>query len=228
MAKIKDETRWVADIGMQALDRPRFGKRSTCSEHATDFCKVACYNTKLEKLYPAMLVKDERNEDFWEQVDGDTMALILGRKKKSMKRFRGCTRGENFATYEDILKWQDICLKNPSTQFWLPTHAWWSPAFSKLNPFFVTHLEKILFPIPNAHVLASIDPANQAGWAEIEKRGWSTMFFGDDSLDVSPAGEKLFKCPKTFKQLKGHCGICKAGCFAKNLGRQVNVHLEGH
>lgn len=226
--RLKDETRWVADIGMMALDRPRFGKRSTCAEHATDFCKVACYNTKLEKLYPNMLIKDERNEDFWEQLDGEKLNAILARKKKPTNRFRACTRGEPFASYEDILKWQDICLTNPTTDFWMPTHSWWSPTFSKLNMFYVTHLEKIFTTIPNAHVLASVDPANRKGWADIEKRGWSTMFFGDDSLETSDEGTRLFKCPKTFKSLKGHCGVCKAGCFAKSIGRQVHVHLEGH
>lgn len=226
--RLQDETRWVADIGMMALDRPRFGARSTCQEHATDFCKQSCYNVKLERLYPKMLEKDERNEDFWEQLDGTKLGQILARKKKPTDRFRACTRGEPFASYADILKWKEICETNPTVQFWMPTHSWFSPTFGKLNLFYVTHLEKILMPIPNAHVLASVDPSNRSHWAEIESRGWSTMFFGDDTASVSDAGSRLFKCPKTFKSLKGHCGVCKAGCFAKSIGRQVHVHLESH
>lgn len=229
-----DETRWVPDIGMFALDRPRFdihhaeGVTSGSCSFATEFCKSRCYNEKLERLYPKMLQKDVRNAAFWDWLNGDRLRAILARKRNPTDRFRGCTRGENLSSLEDIWKWFDICTKNPDTQFWLPTRAWYDPHKKALNLWMILEIEASLMILPNAHVMASVDPDNEHLWGEIETRRWPVMFFGDDGRTVTPDGSRLFLCPKTHKHLKGHCDTCKAGCFAKQIGRQARVHLLEH
>ena len=58
---------------------------------------------------------------------------------------------------------------------------------------------------------------------------WSTMFYGDAHKTTMSDNTRQFKCPKTHKKIKGHCGICKAGCFGQRvIDRQTHVHLSQH
>ena len=212
---------WCADIGMYAYDR----QIAASCVHATDFCKVNCFNDKLYRIYPAMHGKDIRNESFWAQVDGAQVKRDLGRRKKQTDRVRLMTRGESFSTLGDVDKVRNILLQNPDTLFWIPTRAWRSPIIRLA-------INSKVRSLPNARVMASMDPTNSVeDWEALALDGWSTMAFGENKATVTPQGKKLFKCPKTFGHIKGACGgadgkpACKNGCFAD---RQVNVLLKQH
>jgi hypothetical protein len=214
------EMRWCEDIGMFAVDRPIDtipGKAEGSCVWATDFCKSKCYNEKLYKLYPDMRLKDIRNEQEWQSASAEDYANSLARKKKQVKRWRLMTRGEAIKDHSDVDRIIAIAEATPDSLLWIPTRAWRDPELRE-------RIRKELMPLKNLAVLASIDPETREEEQSLLDDGWSTMFFGDDE-DT----EGRFKCPKTWKKMKGHCGICKAGCFApKLLNRQVRVHLSEH
>lgn len=213
---MKSEMRYCEDIGMFAFDRPI---ADTC-HHRTAFCESHCFNDKLYKLYPAMHAKDVRNESYWKQIDGKQVRATLARKRKDTGRVRFMTRGEAVSDYSDIERIRDICLANPETEFWMPTRAWRHPLLQALVN---AHLKGI----ENLHILASMDVTNTADeWEMVVTMGWSTMFFGDNSMLVTPLGGRMFKCPKTWGHVKGACNKCKRGCF-EGHGR-VDVHLKEH
>jgi len=212
---MQHEIRWVDDIGMFASDRSR---EDSCI-HATDYCREKCYNAKLEKVFK-LSSKDIRNDVYWKALNGDILLSTLKRRKKSIDRFRFQTRGETIKDFHDIDKIKDICIKNPQTIFWMPTRAWRDPLlFARIN--------SELQDLTNIRILASMDPTNTTDeWEMVKSNGWSTMFFGDNGLTHTLNGDRVFKCPKTHKDLKGHCSICKAGCF--NSKKRVDVHLKQH
>lgn len=217
---MRSTIRWCEDIGMFAYDRPI----PTSCVHATGFCRAHCYNDKLYRMYPAMREKDAANEAFWQAIDGDRVRNDLaGRRKRQTRRVRFMTRGEALRDHSDIARVRDILTGNPDTLFWIPTRAW-------RDPLLRIRIETEIMPLANAVVLASMDPTNtREDWASLKLAGWSTMVFGDDAMTHTPAGDRVFACPKTHKGLKGHCAICKAGCFApRTLGRRVDVHLSQH
>jgi hypothetical protein len=217
-----NETRWVEDIGMPAVDRPI---SETCI-HATEFCRATCYNNKLMQAFPRIHEKDVRNEEFWQQLDGDQLRAILGRSRNfqqmGQKRFRLMTRGEPFKDFADVNKVRDLALKNPDVLFWIPTRAW-------RHPLLRLYIERQVKELHNVRLLASMDPSNTPEeWEDVKLSGWSTMFYGADDMTVTPNGDRMFLCPKTHKKLKGHCGICKAGCFKPQSKGRVDVHLSRH
>lgn len=204
----KSEMRFCKDIGMFAVDRPR-----TSCKWATAFCRANCYNAKLEKLFN-LKPKDARNEIFWEQLDGEQIKLSLSTKRNQTRRFRLMTRGEAFSTEGDVFKVAKILNANKQTLFWIPTRAWRDESMRELLVLYI-------MPLKNARLQASLDPTNST--EEINSLvadGWSTMFFGDDS-DT----EGRFLCAKTHKGKKGHCAICRGGCFSN---KQTHVHLKQH
>ena len=243
----KDFVRWCEDIGQFAIDRRMFDvvdehnkllASGSCS-FATSWCLEECYNFKLHKMFPNMEKKDIRNEKNWQKITGKDIFTLLSRKRKSIKRFRGCTRGENIKDLKDIDRWEDIAIENPDTEIWIPTKAW-------RDPFLKQEIEERLFPFTNLAINASVDPTTtEKQWIDLIEAGWSTMFVGDDERKTNPLGEPLFKCPKTGvfklkasdseeeaawkKKNKGHCGICKAGCFGNvTLKRRTDTLLYEH
>ena len=209
---------------MFAVDRPindipEAGVEGSCV-HRTDHCNLTCYNVKLYQVYPAMVGKDVRNEQAWQESTGADYAAALDRKRKPTTRFRLMTRGEAIKDVSDIGRVLDICKANPERLVWVPTRAWRNPLLRAL-------IEGALFDVPNLAILASIDPETTDHEPELIASGWNTMFYGDDSPQAT---EGRFLCPKTWRDIKGACGTCKAGCFAKPiLGRTgVRVHLSQH
>ena len=114
------------------------------------------------------------------------------------------TRGEAIKDVSDIGRVLDICKANPERLVWVPTRAWRNPLLRAL-------IEGALFDVPNLAILASIDPETTDHEPELIASGWNTMFYGDDSPQAT---EGRFLCPKTWRDIKGACGTCKAGCFA--------------
>jgi hypothetical protein len=227
---MKHELRWCADIGMLAFDRPindlpGTGIKGSCT-HRTSFCNATCYNMKLYKLYKNMSKRDVRCEQWWQQITGTEVASVLSKlsKTRDTSRVRFMTRGEALKDAWDIARVKDICTACPGTLFWLPTRAW-------RNVSLRTIIEQELMPLPNLALNASLDPSNtDAEWKSLISTGWSTMFYGDNSRAKTPNGQRTFQCPKTFKQLSGHCLSCKAGCLGSRTtySRRTDVLLKKH
>ena len=207
---------WSKDIGMFAINRPI---EKSC-HHKTKFCESTCYNNKLYAAFGhAMNPKDILDENAWQENNSSELARTLSRKRNQTKRVRLMSRGEAFADLNDIDRVENILKDNPDSIFWIPTRSW-------RNSILWSQVDR-LRDYDNVRILASMDPSNTAeDWQQISDLKLSTMFYGDDNLKTTPIGEKFFKCPKTWKHLTGHCGICKAGCFKSN--KPVNVYLKQH
>ena len=222
------EFRYCEDIGMFAWDRPindipEEGIEGSCV-HATAYCKDTCYNVKLYKMYSNMVVKDVRSEKAWQSMQPNQVSKQLARKLKPTSRVRGCTRGENIKDVNDVYRIANLARATPNTDYWIPVRAWRDPELK-------TIIEEVLFPITNVVVNASTDPTTTIDeWNMLEDTGWSIMHFGDERTKT-PKGSAMFDCPKTQggpdkKGIKGHCSICKAGCFKKiTKGTPSIVHL---
>ena len=229
---IKDMIRWCSDLGMFATDRPindvvdKDGKvivEGTCI-WKTPVCSKRCFDIKLYRLYPKMTDRDIRCEREWQSFKAGDFKKALSRKRKQTQRVSHMTRGEAFKDIDDIFKWEQVCKETPDTLHWMKTRAWH-------NPILKFYIERILFPVPNLAMNASVDPSDTRNdWERLERNGWNIMFFGDEELTHSPAsGKRVFNCPKTHKKMKGHCAICKAGCFSqRTIGRVQVVHLSEH
>lgn len=204
-------------------DIPEWGVEGTC-DHRTEFCNTTCYNIKLYRIFPDMIPADVVRERWWQQDRQEEVADILARKRsKQTSRARMCSRGEPFKGMRDIDRVKRLAAATPDTQWWVPTRAWRDPILRAL-------IDSEIRPLPNVVVLASMDPSNTPEeWADIKMLGWSTMFYGDDDMLVSPNGDRMFKCPKTWGHVEGACAVCKNGCFKELVkGERVDVHLSRH
>ena len=236
---MKNTLRWCEDIGMWSLDRPindipHTNITGSCV-HRTSFCDATCYNIKIYRMFPAMLTKDILNEQFWQSLPtscdnthDSIQSLRTKLKKASNKtrqtsRVRLMTRGESFRDRTDIYRVKALCESFPDVVWWSPTRAWRNAELMEL-------IERELFKLPNLQLNASLDPTNTYEEQRmLEERGWSTMFYGDDTHTQTLTGKRMFMCPKTHKKLKKHCGICKGGCMSTiALGRRSDVHLSQH
>jgi len=236
--------RWCADIGMWSLDRPINDIPNTnitgSCVNRTSFCDATCYNIKLYRMFPAMLTKDIRNEEFWQSLSTtrlhtygtqahtyDHPSLVSLRKKfknsrRQTKRVRLMTRGEGIKDKSDVQRIRILCEEFPDVIWWLPTRAWRDIELRGL-------IARYLMPLPNLALNASLDPTNTENEIRLLKSdGWNTMFYGDDTRTTMNE-KRMFMCPKTHKKLTNHCGICKGGCFSlSSIGRRTDVHLSQH
>ena len=220
--ELHDLFRQCADIGMLSTVRPI----SFSCVHKTDFCGTTCYNFKLYKMYPKMYDREERSEIIWQKLNrhNSDFTKFFSRKRKQTERIRLMNRGEALKDTKDVFRVKTICLLNPDQLWWVPTRAWRNPRLKLL-------IEKELMTLANCAVNASFDPSNtDAEWKMMQDSDWNIMFYGDDNMLNAPVyNKKMFKCPKTWKKMKGHCDTCKAGCFAqKTIGRTQIVHLSQH
>lgn len=208
---MKSTIRFCKDIGMFSYDRSR---EFSCV-HKTGFCEQTCFNEKLEKAFGhAIGPKDIRNDAYWLILNGRLVKKDLARKRNQTKRVRLMTRGEAFKTAQDVYKVMEICQENPNTIFWIPTRAWRDKGLRSM-------IETTFALIPNARILASLDPSNTVKEVVgLKARGWSTMYYGDDN-----ATQDRYKCPKTHNHATGHCAKCIKGCFSEE---RVDVHLKQH
>ena len=198
------------DIGMFAINR-------SCKScvHATNFCRKNCYNIKLYKVFGHVMVPaDVKYDTTWETLNGFWLDQFLSKKRLQTKYVRFASRGETLVNIKDIYKVAEIVSYNKDRIFSLPTRGWRNNEIREA-------CEKILFPIKNVYLLASTDPSNSDDEVNgLTEAGWSTFFFGDDAKT-----KRKFKCPKTWKHLKGVCPGCKKGCFSD---KRVDIHLKQH
>lgn len=208
---LSSELAFRDDIGMFCFDRPI----PVSCNHKTTFCDTACYNVKFYRLHD-LEPRDRRCEEIWQALTPETLADLqptLDRKRRQTRRIRLMSRGEAFSDYRDIERVSNIATST-KTLLWTPTRAW---RHQLLRPMVWT----LQGAHANLRILASTDPTTtHEEFESLRLEGWSTMHFGSDSL-----AEKAFMCPKTHRHLKGHCAICRAGCFSR---KQVHVHLAQH
>lgn len=217
MYTLADRLTYTKDIGMYSLNR---SIPESCV-HKTEVCEARCYNMKLYRIYPGMVRADEKNEIAWADNDAEGLRISLGRKKRQTKRIRLMSRGEALKDFNDPERVGNICKENPQRAFWMPTRAW-------RNSVLFAYAMRRLGNLANLRILASMDESNTAeDWDHVKNLGLSTMYF-DANKDpgVTPNGTRFFKCPKTHKNLKGHCSICRGGCF--RTSKRVDVHLLEH
>ena len=131
-----------------------------------------------------------------------------------VRRVRMFSRGEGFSSLSDIARAEALLAALPNTLFMWPTRSWRDP---ELRPL----VRELQDKHPNLRLLASTDPTTTKDeFDQLHAEGWSTMHFGDEGH-----AENYFNCPKTYAGLKGHCALCKAGCFQPG---QVHIHLKQH
>jgi len=210
------------DIGLYHLDRARVSCR-----HQTPFCNRHCYMKKLYALQSPELFRavQARLEREWQEMTPERFGSLLRRRKHPLQRFRFASQGEMFSTPLDVAKVASIIEAFPGILFWAPTRAWRSPALRAL-------ISGRVMTLPNARILASLDPSNTSEeFRGLVSDGWSTTFFGID--DVDSLQQRLFygwasggyHCPKTWQKRKGSCAVCMGGCFSRD---QVHVYLKRH
>ena len=231
MEQLVDLFRWCNDIDMYASDRPinDVGDVEGSCVHRSRFCDDTCFNIKLYRMYPNMGKRDQRCEKEWQALNPSNMQrlvpLSFKRKRKQKKRIRLQTRGEAFKDATDVYKVKAMVLSMPDTIWWIPTKAWRDASLKFL-------IEAEIMPLKNVALNASTDPdTSPQQWEDLHKAGWNIMFYGNDALENDPVtGNAMFDCPKTGKGIKGHCSICKAGCFSQttNVNRRVTVKLHQH
>jgi len=207
-----NEISWCKVINMFRLDRGV----ETC-KWATSFCRATCYKWKMMVVFDrSIIAKDQRLQGQWPLLNAETWAEWASMRRKPVERFRFCTRGETFSCAADVDKIADVVSGNPGTLFWMPTRAW-------RNPHLRSKLDKLVRPLPNARLQASVDPTTKPiQLASLDRDGWSTMFYGNDG-NVGRQGRTL--CRKTWFHDDGvacdTCGICFSA-------QQTHVHLKWH
>jgi hypothetical protein len=184
----------------------------------------------MNKLYalnnPSALKSwQSRLEEEWQALTPETFGRLLERRRYPIARFRFASQGEAFSTAADVAKVESIIRTFPSILFWVPTRAWRSPALRAIV------FDRVMTQ-PNARVMASLDPSNTSEeFRGLVEDGWSTTFFGINAIDsLQPImfygwAQGRFKCPKTWQEKKGHCALCRDGCFSRG---PVHVHLKRH
>ena len=174
---------------------------------------------------------DEKYDAFWRGVDpvGFAHMIKCANNNKAPARFRFAVCGEIWNDLRDVKKVARILKELPRTLFWIPTRAWHS---SKM----VAHIERHIFPLKNARVMASVDTDTTPEQFEyLKRRGWSMVFAGDNSdpnqLLLAEGGVQenvtasMHRCEKTWDEASGHCAKCGRGCFSR---RPSSVHLRRH
>ena len=175
-----------------------------------------------------MFKRDIRIEKDWQDLTPknihENIANFFKRKRKQTKRKRLNTRGESLKDVKDVYRVKAMCQAMPDDELWIPTKAWRDPIMKVL-------IEQELMPLPNLALNASTDPSTtKEEWEMLNRDGWNIMFYGDDELNHDPAtDEPMFQCPKTKKKIKGHCAICKGGCFSQTtIGKRRTIKLYQH
>ena len=220
--------RFVKDIGLWAFSRGA----PTCLWR-TSWCRERCYNLKFYAVNPLLPERDREDEQFWQRTSDFEFAWIV--MELGVRRFRFSTRGEIWTDAADVQKVASIMLHAPSVLFWIPTRAW--------RVVEMQHsIEELVLPLPNARVLASLDPSVPEFVEDALKQlGWSTVFAGEndpdqlrlsDAMCVDARTQGKFRCPKTWQStapgmnhVSGLCAECQDGCFSAH---RVDVHLRQH
>ena len=137
--------RFVPEIGMFTFSR---GKR-TC-KWSTSWCRENCYFNKFYRMGWATEESDKRDNTFWRGTDSGEFvtAVKIAADFEPVPRFRFSVKGEIWLLKRDVEKVMLIALAMPETLFWVPTRAWHDGNVADL-------IERLIFPLPNARVLAS-------------------------------------------------------------------------
>lgn len=224
--------RQVPSLGLWTCDRGGWSCNRTrgCSD---------CYNRKTIETYKETRKawsKGGRDDRDWNKL---TSASFAG-----LYRVRLCTRGEAFTCRADVLRVAGWIRDNPKTLFWIPTRAWTTGMKHGVDLEMMDLIEREIMSLPNARIMASVDPWTAVHYPLLIARGWSTMYFESYAVPegfvrgVHPAeglkGARVVKCKKTFgvyisdnrvRFPKAICRRCAGGCFDAS---RVDVWLLNH
>lgn len=233
-ARVALGMRQVASLGMWALDRGM----GSCN--MTPAC-AECYNRtpgmKGRKSFMKVWGPGGKDDQAWA---GAVPACFKG-----LARVRLVTRGEAFSRPCDVLRVAEWIAANPKTLFWIPTRAIYIRGTTKLNYDMMRFIERAIARLPNARLMASVDPYTAHNLPELISRGWSTMYFETQRVPRGfakgkhPAagikGANIVYCKKTWDLYKGAdgrilhphgvCRTCNRGCFQSE---RVDVYLKNH
>lgn len=209
----KGPLRYVADIGLYALER---GEGSCVWR--TEAC-TRCYNRDIAR-FSVLLRKAWRPGG----PDDRRWAAATAKAFSGLERVRLCTRGEPITEGVDAVRIAGWARANPGTLFWVPTKCWQTGVRlgHRLNTPMIEVVEAELFPLQNVRVMASVDPYTARHFDVLDRRGWSTTYFG---TEMPHPGRDPVRCRKTWEKLKKACARCEDGCFS---GDQVHVWLREH
>ena len=218
--------RYTEEIGMYSFSRGRVACR-----WQTEWCTKNCYAAKFYRLGWSKDEYDVAYNSYWRGVESDQFVsdVLKANNHGIPARFRFAVCGEIWAKPSDVEKVYLIMYQMPETLFWIPTRAWHDGNMAEA-------IERLILPMDNARVLASVDPdTTEDEFVWLRHRNWSMVFAGDNSdpnqMLLAPGGtqEKLtarmHRCEKTWDQLSGRCATCEQGCFAPG---SVRVHLKQH
>jgi hypothetical protein len=222
-----ERIRYVKDIGMYAFSRGC----QTC-KWQTEWCRRYCYNQKFYRVNPKLEGIDKEDNDFWRGSDSAEIvsAIHKANNYEYPERFRFAVRGEIWLKRDDVEKVMLIIQQMPGTLVWIPTRAWRDYDMREW-------IGEMILPLPNARVVASLDPTNSRTQQDALLRlGWSVIFAGvnedGNQLLLSEDGGTTegrlcgaFRCPKTWSHANGHCAVCEDGCFSKGPSL---IHLKRH
>lgn len=220
-----DPIRFIKELGLWAFSRGT----KTC-QWQTKWCAGHCYNKKFYRVNPKLTEVDTADELYWQEAEVEVFAKRI--RALNVDRFRFAVRGEIWQNSADILTVRHILEQCPNTLFWIPTRAW-------RTMHMVRSIEEQVLRLPNARVMASIDPTTSEHVEALLKRsGWSTVFAGDNNdprqLLLAPKANmelqekrtaRHVRCEKTWDHHTSACTVCKHGCFSPN---RVDVHLKQH
>jgi hypothetical protein len=218
--------RMVPEIGMLGFSRGM----GTC-KWATPWCRENCYFKKFYRMGWATDERDKKDNGFWRSASSEEFvtAVKIAADFEPVPRFRFSVKGEIWLKKDDVEKVMLIMRQMPETLFWIPTRAWHSGEMADL-------IERHIFSLRNARVLASTDPDTTPDeWMWLRYRRWPIVFSGDNDdprqLMLAPGGARekvtlgMHRCEKTWDQRSGRCATCGEGCFSPE---QVEVHLKRH
>jgi hypothetical protein len=222
----REAAKYLADMGIWAIDRPLSScDAGGCKTHACRHCYVLpLYASWGEdsNTTRGMRSKDrDVNVPNWEHMTPAAARAFFGmgdhdgKRRQQVTRFRLCSRGEPFATADDVRKVAGMVAGTPGTLWWIPTKMHRNPARRQ-------QITDMVRSLPNARVAASVDyTTTPAEHHALVRDGWSRMYFGDDAT----AERFGYACPKTFRHAPKACRTCKGGCYA--VGR-TDVGLKFH
>lgn len=226
--------RFVDDIGMFSFSRGR----STC-DFKTKWCERHCYANKFYSMGWSREDWDKLDDEWWqktgceefvEEVMRCASPRMVDDELVPPDRFRFAIKGEIWVNFDDVCKVRGICDILPETLFWIPTRAWW-------DPFMQDAIEEMVLSLPNARVMASVDPTVSASTIEeLRETGWSILYVTKSNEEQGQlvlrehgleenVTKGMFRCPKTWEKKLGHCGTCEQGCFS---AERVEVQLKYH
>lgn len=225
---------WSNALGMFNLNR---GSQSCKKTPACEDCYVG-RSTQVFRYTRLAWSPGGRDDQNWAKIQPNVFT--------GLARVRIASRGEGLRTKADVARVVTWVKANPDTLFWIPTRAIYKNRGKDLDVDHMNLITNTLASLPNARVIASLDPFTAKHWVTLRDANWSTMFYESSNVPKDyqhsgshPArgkkGANIHFCAKTWDLYlaengrvvspKGNCKSCGQGCFDE---KRVDVWLRNH